>query len=200
MYKTVLLAAAGIGTVVIAGCSSSSNSSPSTTPAAQAGGNGGTTVAVRNESGVGNVLVNSQGHTLYVSDQEKSGKVLCVKADCTAIWSPLTVGPGQHPSGPSSLMGKLSTVARPDGTRQVTLNGAPLYTFSFDHSAGQAQGNGQKDSFDGTSFTWHAATATSAAVPAQSSPPSSGGYGGGGYGGGGYGGTGGGGNGGGYSY
>ena len=40
----------------------------------------------------------------------------------------------------------------------MTLAGRPLYTFSFDHAAGQVNGDGQQDSFDGTDFTWHLAT------------------------------------------
>jgi hypothetical protein len=94
---------------------------------------------------------------------------------------PLTVPAGRQPTGPAAVMGELSTMHRPDGGRQVTLNGAPLYTFSFDHSAGQLNGDNQKDSFDGTDFTWQAA-AVSGAAPASSANPTSGG-GGGGYGG-----------------
>jgi predicted lipoprotein with Yx(FWY)xxD motif len=177
MFKTVLLAAAGIGALVAAGCSSS-NPSPASMPAS-AGGHASTTVAVQNVSGVGRVLVDGAGHTLYESEQEKSGMVLCSSSACTAIWSPLTVSAGQKPSGPSSVSGKLATVSRSDGKAQVTLNGAPLYTFSFDNTAGEAKGNGQSDSFDGTSFTWHAATPTGVAAAKSTAPNSGGGYGGG---------------------
>jgi predicted lipoprotein with Yx(FWY)xxD motif len=70
---------------------------------------------------------------------------------------------------------KLATLTRPDGSKQVTLNGAPLYTFSFDHAAGDLKGNGFKDTFNGVHFTWHAATVTGAAAPAPSASASSGG-------------------------
>jgi predicted lipoprotein with Yx(FWY)xxD motif len=140
-------------------------------------------VSVKDVSGTSGVLVDSSGMTLYVSDQEMSGKkVLCSTDDCTAIWTPLTVGNGQKPSGPADVMGLLATVARPDGKSQVTLNGAPMYTFSFDHGAGDLKGDGQKDTFGGTSFTWHTATANGAAAPAPSTSSSSD-SGGGGYGG-----------------
>jgi predicted lipoprotein with Yx(FWY)xxD motif len=103
------------------------------------------------------VLTTSDGRTLYFSDQEKN-KVLCVSGDCQAIWTPLTVLPGAKPSAPGKLAGELTTLKRSDGSEQVGLGGRPLYTFSFDHGAGDVNGDGQKDSFDGVDFTWHAAT------------------------------------------
>lgn len=125
--------AAGVGVLaLVASCSSSSgNSQPN-----QAGG--GTTVAVRDVSG-DQVLVNSSGRSLYTSDQEKAaGKILCSSRDCLAIWTPLTLAKGQQPTGPSGV--SLSIVSRPDGSTQVEFNGGPLYTFSFDHAAGDAKG------------------------------------------------------------
>jgi hypothetical protein len=76
-------------------------------------------------------------------------------------------------TSPPPLAKKLGTVGRPDGTTQVTLDGRPLYTFSFDHSAGEVNGDGTKDSFDGTDFTWHVATPSGRAAAAPSSPSSS---------------------------
>jgi predicted lipoprotein with Yx(FWY)xxD motif len=143
-------------------------------------GSSGTTVMIRDASGE-RVLTTPRGSTLYVSDQEK-GKVLCTSGACAAIWSPLTVSAGHTPTGPGRLADELSTIMRPDGTAQVAFDGRPLYTFSFDHGAGQVAGEGQTDSFDGTDFTWHAATPSGQASAARrpstpASPYSSGGYG-----------------------
>jgi predicted lipoprotein with Yx(FWY)xxD motif len=173
-----VLALAAFGGLVLAGCNSSTTSSAP----AGGGGTGGTggthtVVTVHDASGTGQVLTNAAGHTLYLSDQERSGKLMCTSSACTTFWTPLTVATGQQPSGPSAVMSKLGTVTRPDGSKQVTLNGAPLYTFSFDHAAGDAKGNGFKDSFDGVHFTWHAATVTGVAAP----PPPMSSSGGGGY-------------------
>ena len=180
MRKAVMLAAAGFCSLVIAGCSmnSSSSSTGGNPSPGSSAGSSSMTVGVRTVSGVGQVLVNSKGRTLYLADQEKSGKILCAKADCTAIWAPVTMIGGMKPSGPSNVSSKLATVKRPDGKTQVTLNGAPLYTFAEDQGAGDARGNGQNDSFDGTSFNWHAATPTEAATGQSSSSGSGGGYGG----------------------
>ena len=129
---------------------------------------------------VDDVLEDSSGKALYVTDQEGAGKVLCTTSACTAIWVPLTVPSGQQPSGASTVSSHLGTVMRPDGTTQVTWDGKPLYTFSFDHGAGQVTGDGKMDSFGSTSFTWHVATA-SGTSGGGGSPSSSSNYGGSGY-------------------
>lgn len=174
MVKRVRVGAVSLALVALAAaaCGSSGGSG--------AAGSGGQTVSVHSAGDMSNVLTNADGRTLYVSDQESSGKVLCVQSDCTAIWTPVTVSAGAQPSGPSAVQGELGTVKRPDGSSQVTFNGKPLYTFSFDHAAGEVNGDGKKDSFDGIDYTWRAATS---AGPATGSPSASsgGGYGGGGY-------------------
>jgi predicted lipoprotein with Yx(FWY)xxD motif len=174
------LAAAAIGALALAGCSSSSKGSPAASAPA-GGGSGNTTVAVRSVSGTGDVLVDAKGRTLYISDQEMTGKILCSSDACTAIWTPLTVVAGKQPSGPTQVSSMLATVKRPDGSLQVAFNGAPLYTFSFDHAAGDVGGNGQKDSFGGTDFTWQIAIASGVAPAPTTSNASTPNYGNGGY-------------------
>jgi predicted lipoprotein with Yx(FWY)xxD motif len=173
------LAATGMSALaLVAGCSSSGGSSSASPPAS----GGGTTVAVQSVAG-SKVLVDGSGRTLYFSDQERAAhKVLCMSDSCQSIWVPLTLAAGQQPSGPNGISAELGTIAASGGGRQVTFNGAPLYTFSLDRGPGQMNGNGQHDSFDGTDFSWRAATvAGTPAAPAPSSNP----YGNGGYGGGG---------------
>ena len=43
-------------------------------------------------------------------------------------------------------------MTRPDGSRQVTFDGRPLYRFAEDSDAGTVTGNGIADSFDGQSL------------------------------------------------
>jgi len=163
-----LLAAAGIGILSLAGCGS--GNSPSGQDDA-AGSGAATTVQMRTVAGNADVLTDSNGRTLYTSDQETGGKALCTSSACNAIWLPLTVAAGRSPTGPAQTAADLSTLMRPDGTTQVTFKGKPVYTFSFDHGAGQNGGDGQKDTFDGTNFTWHTAgTGTGPVAPAPSTP------------------------------
>ena len=170
-----LAAAAGLGTLALVGACSSGGGQTK----AAAGGST-MTVEVRDVSGAGQVLVDDRGRTLYYSDQEKSaGKVLCSSSDCVAIWTPLTLVSGKHLAAPAGISGELATVRRPNGARQVTLKGLPLYTFSFDHAAGELNGEGTKDSFNGINFTWHAASANGVVVTPSnnSSTSNNGGYG-----------------------
>lgn len=92
-------------------------------------------------------LVTLSGRTLYSLSVERNSRFVCVKS-CAALWPPLVVPKGVTPTGASSL----GTVQRPDGRRQVTYKGAPLYSFSGDHARGDANGEGLKDV-----GTWHAA-------------------------------------------
>ncbi len=178
----------------LAACGGSSNSSSgssnaaSTIPAQTAAGGSGT-VATKSVSGVGTVLVDSKGDTLYANNQDTSSKMACTAA-CQSIWPPAMASSGQPTSSDSSVQAKLGVA-----NGQLTFNGQPLYTFVQD-SPGEATGNGVTDSFGGTSFTWTAAmsggkaassSGSAAAAPssstASSSSSSSGGIsGGGGYG------------------
>ena len=156
------LSAAAAGLLVLAGCGAADN-----TATASRSGASGTTVTVRQTAGM-NVLATSSGQTLYNSEQEK-GKALCRTSACLAVWKPLTVSADQKPTSSGGVAVNLSTVKRQDGSRQVSFDGQPLYTFSFDHGAGQVNGDGLNDSFDGTDFTWHAATPTGEAPTSGSS-------------------------------
>jgi predicted lipoprotein with Yx(FWY)xxD motif len=123
---------------------------------------GGATVSVKQIAGHGKVLVDAQGRALYHSDQEKHGMVLCTGA-CLSFWQPLKLSGA--PTRSNAAVGKLATVKRPDGGRQVTDNGRLLYSFKLD-SPGKVGGDGFKDAFSGQKFTWHVARPAGAASTA----------------------------------
>ena len=87
------------------------------------------------------ILVNRRGLTLYDLSVERKGRFVCTTKVCLSFWHPLTVTKGTTPTG----VRLLGTVTRPDGQRQVTYRGAPLYTFTQDHRRGDINGNGFKD-------------------------------------------------------
>ncbi len=124
---------------------------PASTPPASAPmtGSGTKRVAKTRKVEGRTLLTTTAGRTLYTLSVEKHGKFVCtMESGCTGIWHPLTVVAGVTPQGPV----KLGTVARPEGTVQVTYRGLPLYTFASDKKPGQVKGEGLKDV-----GVWHAA-------------------------------------------
>ena len=180
----VLVAACGSAGGSTAGSGSgyggSSGNAGSTGNAAAAS----STVSSRQLSGIGKVLVNGSGLTVYrvKTPAETNGHIKCT-GSCTSFWLPVTASTASMSA--SSLPGKLGMVHRPGGQTQLTYNGRPLYTFKLDTAPGQAHGNNYTDSFNGTSFTWQAVTASGqpagggggAATSSPSSSSGSGGYG-----------------------
>ena len=171
-YATLLALAAAVLLVLSAcgggGDASAGGSTSSTAPM----------VSSKTVDGVGPVLVDADGMALYAADQEAGGKVLCT-GSCTSIWEPLTVSAGMPTAG-DGVDGTLGVTTRPDGGRQVTLDGRLLYRFTEDPEAGTVTGNGTADSFDGRSFTWHVATPSgisSSRANSSSSSDDDGGYG-----------------------
>jgi predicted lipoprotein with Yx(FWY)xxD motif len=92
--------------------------------------------------GLGTVLTNSAGLTLYRfdADSNKPPSSTCV-GDCAAKWPPLvaTADPVRVQGVDQELV---ATLVRPDGAKQVTVGGWPLYTFAQDEAPGDAKGQG----------------------------------------------------------
>ena len=162
-----------------AASSSASGPTPAPTTQTQAPGTATNTVSFMAAGSMGNILVDSSGKALYTPDQEADGTVHCV-ADCVAVWVPLAPG-SSAPTAPAGGPA-LAVIDRPDGTKQVTAAGRPLYTFSFD-SGGKVTGDGAADDFGSQHFTWHVvhSDGTITSAPAGTTPPSTpssgGGYG-----------------------
>ncbi len=103
-----------------------------------------TPISLGEASGVGKILVDSEGMTLYYfqKDQKGSGKSKCEGA-CAEAWPPLiTEGEPEAMKGVKAAM--LGTIEREDGTTQVTYAGWPLYTFVEDKKPGEDNGTDSK--------------------------------------------------------
>jgi len=103
-----------------------------------------TTVKVGTVPGVGVVLVNPDGHTLYTLTDANGAAVACTGA-CSSVWPPYTVTASTKVKAPKGVK-SLSTTS---DTHQVTWKGLPLYTFAGDSGPKMANGNGIS-SFGGT--------------------------------------------------
>lgn len=133
----------------------------------------GAVISERTLPGVGTVLVDRAGKTLYSPQQEAHGTIMCT-GGCLSFWLPVQATPGATRGAPAGATGALGTIHRTGGLTQLTYNGKPLYTFALDRAPGQAHGNNVTDHFGNASFTWHAIT-TSGAPAGTAQPGNAGG-------------------------
>jgi predicted lipoprotein with Yx(FWY)xxD motif len=113
------------------GSTAQSNSSASSTSS-------GNTVVSTRKTGIGTVLVNAQGRTLYWFAKDTATASNC-NGSCATYWPPV-LGKATAASGTSLTMG-FGTVTRSGGKVQATYDGHPLYTYAGDTSAGMTAGN-----------------------------------------------------------
>jgi predicted lipoprotein with Yx(FWY)xxD motif len=145
--------AVAIGALVLVGCGGDDDGGAATSAGI---------VSIENVGG-SDVLADAQGRTLYTAAVEKGGKILCVDA-CTSFWKPVVASPAEADRAADELGADLSVLERPDGAQQLTFDGLPLYTFA-EEDAGQLEGDGFVDDFQGTHFEWQAARPDGGAAP-----------------------------------
>ena len=97
------------------------------------------TVSLR-KTKLGPILVNSRGHTLYLFAKDRNSRSAC-SGSCARFWPPL-LSRGKPTGGPGVKASLLGTTRRSSGSRQVTYNRHPLYTYALDKQAGQTRGEG----------------------------------------------------------
>jgi predicted lipoprotein with Yx(FWY)xxD motif len=97
------------------------------------------TVSLRTTK-LGPILVNSRGRTLYLFAKDRNAKSAC-NGSCAKFWPPL-LSQGKPTAGPGVKPSLIGTTRRSNGSRQVTYNRHPLYTFALDKLAGQIKGEG----------------------------------------------------------
>lgn len=116
---------------------SSQSQGPTETPTIEAGP--GVTVMVSRE-GTTHFLVDHRGRSLYVylNDSQNSSTSACMD-DCAVDWLPLVIT-GTPAAGEGVDITQLGTLARDDGSKQVTFNGWPLYYSNQDTIPGNTNG------------------------------------------------------------
>jgi predicted lipoprotein with Yx(FWY)xxD motif len=139
----ISLAVVAAGALGAAGCGSSSNNdntSSAKTVQAASTSMSGKTVSAADNGKLGKILVDSKGNTLYLFEKDTGPTSMCSGA-CASNWPPAQAS-GAPTGGDGVTASKLGTTKRSDGTEQVTYNGHPLYTYTGDGQAGQANGQG----------------------------------------------------------
>jgi predicted lipoprotein with Yx(FWY)xxD motif len=114
---------------------------------------------------LGQYLTGKDGKSLYMFTPDTTSASNC-NGDCAATWPAVTLGNGETVKGGDGVTGTFGTIARQDGSMQVTYAGHPLYYYSGDQAAGDTNGQGLLDK-------WYLLKADGSAVSAA--PASSGG-------------------------
>lgn len=101
-------------------------------------------VKVANVSGLGPILVDGRGQTLYLFVPDHQGQPSTCYGICAVEWPPqlLPTGLTRPVAGPGVETQLLGSSVRKDGTTQITYNGWPLYYWPHDLAPGQATGQG----------------------------------------------------------
>ncbi len=101
-------------------------------------------------SSVGDIVVDAAGMSVYffTKDVKDSGTSACT-GGCLTAWPPLLTTAASPAA--DGVTGTLGTITTPDGAKQVTLNGLPLYYFAKDTKPGDILGQGVND-------VWYLAT------------------------------------------
>jgi predicted lipoprotein with Yx(FWY)xxD motif len=152
-----------VAALALAACSSTKANPAPAPPSTSSPSTSAASVSVA-QSGLGSVLVNSQGLTLYLFQADSGTTSACFGA-CAAAWPPLRVT-GQPTPGNGVTASLLGTTPRSDGNAQVTYNGHPLYLYVGDKKAGDTSGQGVT-AFGGGWFALSPAGAQVTAAPSS---------------------------------
>ncbi|GAA4538901.1 hypothetical protein [Pseudonocardia xishanensis] len=150
--KSLVLAALAASTLALSACGSAAPAQPAAAPVAQDAprdqamdhsamgdmggmhhGSGGVELWAVQSGPLGTIVTNADGHVLHRFDGDSASPSTSTCTDtCAAQWPPVLLEDGTQPE----LLGvdptKVGVLARPDGTKQVTLAGWPLYMYAQD--------------------------------------------------------------------
>ena len=135
--------AAAIALLVVAGCGNSGSDTGSTA-AAQGGSSTSSASSTSNvvktmSTSLGTILTDGHGMTLYSFAPDTKGTSNCL-GTCLTYWRPVT--PKSAPHAAAGVTAKIGTIQRDAGTKQLTINGYPMYTYVSDQAPGDTQGQG----------------------------------------------------------
>jgi predicted lipoprotein with Yx(FWY)xxD motif len=150
MRRFAALPVTGLVAVALTGCGGGSKAPTTTTTGGAA--NPATSFSVASVSGVGNVVVDGRGRTVYILTSAAKKNVPCSDASgCTGVWPDLPLPDGTSGATAGSGLGAslLGTMKLADGETYPTVNGYLVYEYTGDTGSGQANGQGIQ-SFGGT--------------------------------------------------
>jgi predicted lipoprotein with Yx(FWY)xxD motif len=146
--------------LAVAGCGGSSSNAATSLAKSTLGRTATIGVA---STGLGKILVDSQGRTVYLFKKDTGTRSTCF-GECANDWPPVRVT-GKPTAGSGAAASMLGTTKRSDGKPQVTYDGHPLYLFEGDNATGDTNGQGI------TAFgaAWYAVTPAGSQVSGKAS-------------------------------
>jgi predicted lipoprotein with Yx(FWY)xxD motif len=160
--KTMTVVGSAVTVLLLAGC----GSSPGPTGPTSLSTANGDAVQVASSS-VGTHLDDSAGHALYIFAADTPGHSNCT-GSCLTYW-PVEPAPATTPTAFAGVTAMLGVLTRPDGTKQMTIDKLPVYTYSGDSSPGMTSGQGLNTS---GGFWWLVTPAGHALTSAPTASPS----------------------------
>jgi predicted lipoprotein with Yx(FWY)xxD motif len=151
--------------VASAGPATSAPPAPSGTPSSPA-----TMFRTSHVAGLGTVVVDGRGHTVYVLTADGKTNVPCgASTGCTGVWPDLPFPTGTHAAtaGTGVQASLLGSTKLSDGETYPTYNGWLMYEYIADSGPAQGLGEGVK-SFGGT---WYALGPSGTVVVAGGGSP-----------------------------
>lgn len=138
--KSVVIALVA-GLLLVAAAEAASSSTPPS---------GARALVTLRTTGIGSVLVDSRGRTLYLFEKDRNSVSMCDTA-CAKFWPRLT-SHGSPRAGKGVRQSLVGLTRVGNGVGQVTYAGHPLYTFVGDKRPGQTSGEG----LDNFGAEWYA--------------------------------------------
>jgi predicted lipoprotein with Yx(FWY)xxD motif len=150
-----------LAALAVAGCGGDSGAqSPPPSPKTTSGQPA--TVGAAN-TGLGQILVDSNGRTVYLFKKDNGTKSACSGA-CADAWPPVRAD-GKPTVGAGANAWQVGTTTRSDGKPQVTYSGHPLYLYQGDQKPGDTTGQGST----GFGAPWYALSPAGTEITGQSS-------------------------------
>ncbi|MCD5346642.1 hypothetical protein PX701_05145 [Agromyces sp. H3Y2-19a] len=154
MKSRIATGAAVLGLVIaLAGCTGTSGGSGGTSDGTGYGGEtstateapdsgaGSSSALTTADSDLGEIVVDGHGMTVYMFDTDtQGGDSSTCEGQCATNWPAVTTD--SDAPEVEGVTGEVGTITGVDGSKQVTLNGWPLYTYAGDSAAGDTNGQG----------------------------------------------------------
>ncbi|MDP9696339.1 UNVERIFIED_ORG: putative lipoprotein with Yx(FWY)xxD motif [Arthrobacter globiformis] len=131
----------GSGTTTTTSAAAPATESPAATASTSATSDSAMVDLKTASSSKGDIVVDSKGMSVYyfTKDVKDSGKSNCT-GDCLVKWPPV-IAATDTPKV-EGVTGTVGTIDTPDGKKQVTVNGMPVYLWEKDKAPGDITGQG----------------------------------------------------------